>query len=320
MYLYLGGSISGLALMRFTDYYFIVYRNLQEKLIETPTVYDLSSYIMLPLILLYITPIFLSLVLTRINPEKRIIPPLYMQIIAVVWFLMLRFEKTEIITLALLFAYIYLASPTQDKIATSLYGISTHRDDVYGYSLRLKTTPKKTRDILLNKRFRGTIGLQKDPEENDRGIILKSPKNDIYQIFIQLESDSDNETLVNMVFFEKGKYNIKITEDLVEFTQSKIAYIENVFSRDDYQLELQKESSLTHVQPLIDFVIDEMQGISPHIVGRPFASYFKLTAFIFALLISIYFIFEWESIEGWAILAMILLYLAFELPDKLRQR
>lgn len=287
---------------------------------ETPTVYDLSSYITLPLILLYITPIFLSLVLTRMNPEKRIVPPLYMQIIAVVWFLMLRFEKTEMTTLALLFAYIYLASTTQDKIVTCLYGISTHRDDVYGYSLRLNTAPKKIRDILMNERFRRTIGLQKDFEETDRGIILKTHKNDIYQIFIQIESDDENRALVNMVFFEKRKYNIKMTEDLIEFAQSKIAYIENVFSRDDYQLELQKESSLTHVQPLIDFVIDEMHGISPHVVGKPFASYFKLTAFIFALLISIYFIFKWESIEGWAILAMILLYLAFELPDKLRRQ
>lgn len=323
--IFVGGSINSIALKIFVIYYWENYGHLH------PTIIQLVNYIpdlILPVSILFAIPILLSLALTKIvsESEKQIVPPLYLQIIAVTLFFLFGYYFGEIavnLQMFLVFiGYIALVGETQDRIVKWSVGLSGHEDYLFAFSLKAKADLEAVKEIIMIEPIRNTLGLVDGFEKTNRGLIFRTRKSDRNQIVIELQEKKGehSETFVNMVAFERRRYSIKSSEQLEEYAKSKIAYLKDVFSRSEYSIEL-KEVPDYSIRSLRNYIVDEeMAGISSRMTGISRLGWLKTSAFIFGMIIVIGLLFYQERPEALALLAMFLLYVATDLPSRLLSR
>ena len=77
-------------------------------------------------------PIFLSLVLTSFIPEKRIVPALYINLIAFGWILVFGYNHFNLSTVAATYTFVFfyatLGGVLQDKLVARIVGVAVPED------------------------------------------------------------------------------------------------------------------------------------------------------------------------------------------------
>lgn len=323
VYVFLGGSFDALTLELFINYLLPV-SPLLSNMPYPPSTEETSALVVTVLlaILVFVVPIFLSILLTKLKPEKQIVPPLYIQIVAYAWILgfLLTLPSPTIISVVAVGYYIILGGIIQDAIVIAIVGSTARKKDMISFSLKIPANMEKVRDILLIDRFRKNLNLGKKAESDNGCLIIRSPRKGKYTTIARLErGSSENETILNEVFFEIKDYYITLSEDLQEYAESRYIYLKQILSRKEYNIK-PSDLPLTHAESLENFVLNEMQGWSVYTERLSKMDWFKIGALLSAIAFSAYlFIIDYFT-SAIAALIVVLLYLAFELPSRLRRK
>jgi hypothetical protein len=272
----------------------------------------------IPAILVFLTPIVLSLGLTRVHPEKRLVPPLYIQLITLGMFLATAdYAASPYLSLLMIGLYVGLGGLTQDKIVLAITGRTVDRDSIVRRAFMIVGDPERIAQVLTKFPY---VGLDEMWDTKPNGaIVLRSPKDREYTTVVEItRGKQPNHSFLSVAFYQRTRYYLRKTADLEEYARIRLAYIRDVFSRDEYRTEVY-EAPDSIATPLLDSIIDEMQGlVTTHFERLSGLGWVKMVSFIGAVAIVGILLFYMKD-YGSAIttVALILLYLAFELPSRL---
>ncbi len=280
-------------------------------------------------VLLFIIPIVISLVLTRVHPDKRIVPPLYMQIIVFAYYLLYALFhgqpseiQQSISILMLVFVYTIMIPQLQDRIVLWVTGYTAHSEDMISYSFRARTRLERIEEVLTKDPFKTQLRILATPEDTNRGVELKTPKFSRFMTVIELEKNprNDDETFINVVFFEKGQYYFKDSESIKEKAIDKIEYLKNVLERPEHMIKFE-EINNSHAEHVKNSILDDTRGVYQHLGVVTNEGKFKIALFCIAIGIAcgFFFIIK-DNTNGFITLTIIILYVVFELPRRLIEK
>jgi hypothetical protein len=269
-------------------------------------------------IVLFLIPVVLSLALTRPHPEKRLVPPLYMEVITFGMFLVtVDYHGFPYLALVMVGIYAGLGGLTQDRIVTSITGLSVDRDSIVCRVFYVAGGPESIAQMLTKFTY---VGVGKKPQRKPDGtIVLRSPKDSAYTTVMEIRQGTQpNQSLLSVAFFQRSRYYLRRTQDLEEYAEIRIAYMRSLFSRTEHRMKF-RDAPPKMAEPLLDLIIDEMQGIlTLHIQRLSRLGWIKLFAFVGAVvMVCIYLFYMKDYGSALATVVLILLYLAFELPSRL---
>jgi len=274
---FLGGAINFMAIQNFA----VFYSNLESINIEILPLFVFA------VVLLLITPIILSLILTKYHPEKQIVPPIYIQIVSLsLLFISLSIQPqfSDGGTLFVRTFYAILGGFFQDGVAIGILGRTAHRDDLLIFSFDVNTDVLHLRSILTREKYRHNLNLGKKIEERNQNEILRSPKDSKYRTVIEMTETPPNVSHVNIAVFERGSYAIKMTEKIEEFSHRQIAYFREILERHSIQVN---DAPLTEAESFLCSTLDEMKGYSIQIERMSRYGWLKILAIISSASLSI---------------------------------
>jgi hypothetical protein len=265
---------------------------------------------------LFLIPILLSLALTRLHPEKRLVPPLYVQLIAFGMLLVTAdYAGFPYLSLLIIGFYVGLGGLTQDRIFLAITGPSVDRDNIICRAFEVASDPQNIAQVLSKSSY---VGLgEKLHMKHDGTIILRSPKDATYTAIAEIKrGEQPTQSFLSVAFYERTRYYLRKTTDLEEYANARLAIMRDLFSRDRIEI---REAPISIATPLLDSIIDEMQGIvASHFERLSRLGWVKMLSFIGAVAIVGILLFWMKDYgSGITTVALILLYLAFELPSRL---
>lgn len=269
---FLGGVINAMIIRLFADYY--------SNLITSSAISTSAWVILITYgVLVVILPIFLSFALTRLLPEKRIASPRYMNFIALailMYSVYNHLTPSDVGVLYVLGFYSWMGGNIQDGIVTYTLGKAFSRDDIIRFSLKADANIDEIRTILMQPRFRDRLGITRKVKETNRGVTFKnSPKSDLRNIW-ELEGDpKSNVTFINLIAYERRRFDIKGTEEAEEDARLSLAYVKDLLQRSEYSIGVE-QASLDHTEYLVNTLIDDLQGASSKMRTMSMQNVFKL--------------------------------------------
>lgn len=314
-----------MALQLFIEFYNDVNVRLSFQLQRPATSLEIIPSMIIPSAILFSLPIILSLVFSKLNPEVQIVSPLNIQIISMALFIIISFQyvSNPLDLVGMVAYWTIFIGWVQDGIALTLLGRTADKNDILTASFIAYTDVEHLKSILLTKKFRSILGLRKKAEETDEcGVILRSHSKTKYQLIVSLTNETQKDkTFVDIAIFEKGRYALKRTEELEEYTIEKADYLKNILKRPGNSIKIGDVSS-SHAENLQAFVIDEMQGKLIGIQKITWLGWLKIIVVIlsvtFSLVLCNMHLLSFENML--IILVTIILYAIFEAPIRRRER
>ena len=150
--------------------------------------------------------------------------------------------------------------------------------------------------------------------------MIRSREKGKYRTVMELVEHTNINTTINLIFFEPRNYYITTSDNLREYAISRVYYLQKLLNYPEYEIHT-TESDSANAQPLVNMVIDEMQGLLLQAEEMTTSSWLKLILFIGAVLAVPVFIFVLKDSANAIVTAVLLaLYVVFELPERLRSR
>jgi len=246
----LGGAYNIAALQIFVDRYL------------SPAI-SLESHGLAAAIVFIVVPIMLSVLLTKLQSEKRIVPPSYMQVVLVVWFVVSGVGHIDVSYLlgnTILSLYAIAAGLFQDSAARFLLGRTGQRDDIILGSLRVNADAEEIKAVFLSEGIRENLGLSSKVQETSEGSILRTPSDSGYQTILQVTRSRSGSSIISMAFLEMTRFSTKRSSRLDEYGKRQIAYLRDLFSREERSICV-VDAPLANAQSLCSLVLREMQGM-----------------------------------------------------------
>lgn len=295
--------------------------------LQTPPIYDLSTLYQIPILfaICFFMSLIISCVSTKVFPSKMIVPPFFIQLITMGYFLFwLSLYYTNVLVLDTLFvwfsvlAFLVISGYFQDGMVIAIFGRSLKPEDMIQRSFITSDSLTSIENIIRKDIIRIRLNLDKKIELIPNGIMMRS--NDTkYQNVIELVTTSDNKTMINIIYFEKGRYYFQNSDGLKEYMRDKIHYLQAVLFESEYKIKLESDSE-RNADSLVNTMIDENSGIPSKIGTISRTGKIKIFSFIGSVIGSALLITYGHLAEGVGSLAGILLFLAFELPSKFLPR
>jgi hypothetical protein len=236
----------------------------QTNVLFTPRLFPTFTLL---LFMYLISPLVLSICLTKREPYLKLVPPFYIAIVSIVWILIAWLSSN----ISLLFIVIFFGFLVgyvgffEDVAATSLLGIATARDLIYFEHLRVYAEIEHVKARISNLAVMKTLNLSERIEgDAEQGYRFVSQR--IYTIknLIVLSKDKDYPDLTNVkvVYIERARYNLRLSPVFLEKTNETSEYIHSLFLKREPVLHYEVMTGLTNtaLDPLIDSVEDELHG------------------------------------------------------------
>jgi hypothetical protein len=307
----LGGAVNTLVIQLFAYYISLI-----------PSYYwsgfytsELIQSLIVPTALLFATPIFLSVLLTRLQPEKRIVPPLYMQLLA---FSAVTYGQFAV-PLAQAFATVLLTGVyaigggfTQDRITTKLFGIQAARENIVTFSVQASDEPKRISEVLCIPQFADNLALDPNAEDVDGRLVMRSAWDARYRARVEIVATNQGISRINIACYTTARYYMRWSESLEEYGRGIAVYIADVLNRNGIEARVAEPE---HVEWLTGSVVDEYQGWWMQRHRLTTMSWLKVIFFVVALGIVWAFFFTLKDYaSAYATLAIILLYQSSSCP------
>src|SRR6267143_108482 len=320
VYVFLGGSMNFMSIHLLGNYIITLFGQVQNQ--QQQLMYQSYVELSILLIIFYFIPVLISVALTILSPEKRIVPPFFMQIIslgALLFYVQYYIPdiQSRVLALYVMFIYAFLGGITQDRIVVRLVGQSVDRESMKQISLKVNTKLKNLESILMTSYFRNRLHLGTKIEEISDGLRLKNNERSDFKIIMDLvEGSIDGETIVNIIIFDKGRYYFKKSDDLTQFARSELNDLLDVLSQQKEPIQTNQLPE-TNADYLINKIIEDVSGISAHIKQTSALGWFKVSMFIAALFSVgvVYFVLK-DTTNAVVVGVLIVLYLAFEMPSR----
>jgi hypothetical protein len=277
----------------------------------------------------FISPLILSICLTKRQPYLKIVPPFYISIISIVWMLTY-WLSSNISLLPIVVAFgltVGYAGYYEDTLATSLMGIATTGDMIYFEHLRLYADIETVKARICVPAIMNALHLSERIEgDNEQGYRFISKRDQFFKTLISLSKDKDypNLTDVKVAYFEKTRYSIRSSPDLLEYVRKTSKYLQlSVFLEREPKLicEVVMAPTNTARDPLIDSIEDELQGYYARYKRLPARNSIKILGLLGLALLTIGLVLSGQPDIYWqlSILFDVFVYLS-ELPDLIRRR
>jgi hypothetical protein len=329
--LVLGGAANFLAVRAFNDYYQFVTSPLYVwTAIGTypASLSYLAQVSIIPLALLFTFPIILSVALTRLMPEKRIVPPFYLQMVTLAGIVVFSVATVSVLTdaipiLLLGFMYTVIGGVVQDRATSALFGISAERESIVTSTLEVpNASPEDIVRIISNPVL--AISLVAPPERVNDTFVFKNPRGIKYETRIEIKRRG-NGSIINLAVFDRTRYHLRYSDELGEQGRARHVILRDFLSRTNAPQSPQKKlivkeppENLSYA--LVDSIMDETHGLWVKTQRLNRIGWAKIVLFIVALGIVGVFVFELKDYpSAYATLALIILYLVFEVPSKLKR-
>lgn len=291
-------------------------------------IFQNAAFVVILVFILFFIPVIASLIFSAFSTKRRTIPPLFMQFVvfscAVIYFAIhhpfTNLGDQNITLLMPIGMYLLIAGTLQDRFVVWIVGYPS--EGMLHYTLKTQSKIRKIKGKLLDEDIKKTLEIYSTIQRDKNDIIFKCRRRSLNMI-IQLNSeDNENETLINVVVFEKGMYDIKKPSGKLErYEQQQRAFLESVLSdKDDYVKFDEEVNSITSKQFATE-VTEDTKGVYTEMEGITVSSVFKIIMFLTAIGVTIWLLVIPPTKDaGFASLVLVLLYLAFELRDKLGKR
>jgi len=302
-------------------------------------------------VIAFLIGIVLSLGMSRLVPDRKIVPPFFMMMIVLAWFvysgIFLSGQYLNLVPpgpnayayqLAILrgIPLWYFTAGTllltvgvvQDSAVTAILGISAQDDNIVRISMRVFASPEDVKNLLMLSVVKDRLALSRKFDKKVDGTIYlwrSSRRRYVFQIQLKPTKAVRNgaelvDTIMSVVGFERRQYYITTTAPFRESFVGDIAYIETVFKRTPKPTEYSIEPE-SNAQQLVDEAIEELRGgISPHFERLSTLGWVKLILLVAGFGISGFFFYTKDYTSALILIGSAVLYLAVELPSRIRAR
>jgi hypothetical protein len=276
---------------------------------------DYGYSLLLSIIALFFLPLILSFLFGRRARDRIIVSPTYMQGIAyalLLFFAWSSFTPYDWVSIIWGFMYVGFSSPAQDRLMITALGKAAPRDAFLKLSLSVETSVPNAIAILQRRKYREQMGLDTHVTTTDRGSSMLRPKRGkgLRTALEFVEGQSERQTLLNVVYFLVGTYEVTISDTLREYARSQSAYLEAILNSSEFALHptIADEQNADY---LVDMMVDEMQGVFRRFAELPFRRAIIIVAIVVMFVVSGLGFLLGRSEIGWAALGIVA-YIAYE--------
>ncbi len=278
--------------------------------------------ILIALFAIVLLPIVISAWLSKRSPQKVIVPPSYLQAIALAWMFFTYF--LWIPAKAVFLAVFIMFGMVVDEIATPIIlGYSGSTSRILRFSFKINKPLMKIDEILKPSTCRSVLGLEeKYMIKTEARIVVRSRAVPKFQTYLELLYSSDSkETIINVAIFEKGKYEIVQSDLLTETARQRINTLKDILTRADSTLIIADEVA-QNVDSLVRLISEEeLSGWVDYLERLSGTSWMKIIFLAVSLLIPAWFMFvQKDPTNALVTLAVILVSMALTSGDILRRR
>lgn len=222
-------------------------------------------------------------------------------------------------TLFLGFAYTTVGGVIQDRATSALVGIHSNREAIITSTLEvLNASPADVVRVILRPEYAFNLNIASKAEKVDNTFLFRNLRGMVFDHRIEVRRMPGGEsTIINLAFFQKTRYYLRYSDELAEYARLLHGYLRDILSRSKLMVQ-ELEEKLGSL--LVDSIIDETQGWWIQTQKLNKLGWAKIGLFFVAVSIVGLFLFVLRDFaSGYATLVLILLYVIFELPSRLRR-
>ncbi len=224
----------------------------------------------------FISPIILSFALTRVMPSRQIVPPLYLQLITLGYFLNLTFFQngvslTTFFTLYLLGFYTLFGGLSQDSVIVRLMGKGVLRDDIIRTSLLVDYDMETLRRVLGRREFANRLDINPNNYETKKGVVFPPEEYRGWNTTIELTNlgvPTKNHTILSICSWHEGRYDFHRDISSEEYASERVAYLIDLLIHprkdEDRKPSNPIATSQDEADDFINSIVDEAGGLVVH--------------------------------------------------------
>jgi len=235
-------------------------------------------------------------------------------------FIAIRYPS-EIYPILLVYVFFaFIVGGVENKVASSLLGITVSPEDFLRYSFVVHTPKERIRDTIEIEPIRNTLGLTGVTVSEDKPTIdFESRAVYGYQMSLRVvQIPPENHSTVIAIFYDRTDWYVKaISDHLKEYAESVVVYLKSIFDRPEHRYSIDHDTwdRNVHTETLVSETMDSLEGFIPRSrreITR--TGWVKIVAFVVALGVIGYSAFALQDYPtSTGLFVALLLYLAFEL-------
>jgi hypothetical protein len=271
VFVFLGGAANAVVIKNFIDFILPIYQYTVDNKVDLTGIPNWQILLALIVgfgLVVFIIPIVCSFIFSRVHPENRLAPPLYIQMVSfglLAYFFYNQFADKLPILLGIGY-YAAIGGLVQDSIATFAFGSTVFTKDLASHSFEVWVDTNKVRELILSKEFQKRFNLGIIKTEKEETTKLRTKRRRGFTTLMEYRSgELKSQTIVNLVFYDMGWYSvnpIKENDQAYDWVLSQIDLIKGYLSR-HLSVEV-LDAANENVESLMTFVIDEMAGSISH--------------------------------------------------------
>lgn len=221
-------------------------------------------------------PMLASYLFTVNHPQRRLVPPLLIQLAASALLAataLVRTGQSNFTAIALsggvmsvLFCIIVF-----DGIMIRLLGRFVNRKDLETRVLTIEgDTMENVEQTLLGRGMRVMLHLRHESETTEHGTVLSTNEDSDFNCYIELSTNPLSRVVVmTMVFFEQGRYFTKTSDELVEYANRTVGYLVwRLMSLDRFVTASRERPTDDYTREVEERAVDSMRGMLDPKVNR----------------------------------------------------
>jgi hypothetical protein len=260
---FLGGAVNAVAIRNVADWWLLVVQIATTNNLSVWQSPEAVSLLVAFGALVFAFPLGLSFLFTRVHPENKIVPPLFMQVIAfgLLFFFVYNNLIQDLGTVYIIGVCVLTAGIVQDNLIVYTFGRTITKDSLIIHSFKIHANVKQARELITAKQFRNLHNLKIIQSNEDSSSRLKTNRRLGQLLFLELlEGTQEKWSIINIVACKVQSYDIRHIregDEAYEWAMGKIASIQDYFMRRGIQTE---NDSSTNADSLVSFVMNEMEG------------------------------------------------------------
>jgi len=265
-----------------------------------------------------VVPLFLSIILTRSKPEKQLVPPLYINLVAFAWFMgfsLIRYTSEVIVAFALFGIVGFFGGTLLNKVAIYLLGIAVNPSDFESYSLILETDFRTIQSMMETEKYSENIGVIRSELDEEKSILTLIGRSGYHFVLEVVSNAPLVGCSINAIFYDRTDWYVKPkSEGLKESVEAVASYLKSIFERNRINIIDASSKETSGTKLLVRSIMDEMEGIIPRYREVSRVGWLKIGAFIGAVIfigVSAFVFHDLPTSIGSFV--VLLLYVVFEL-------
>jgi hypothetical protein len=216
---FFGGVVDALTIKAFIDYVLPIYQYTIDNKTDFTSIANwqiLTAVIIVYGIAVFLVPIGYSFFFSSGSSERKLIPPLYTQMVSFGLLVYFFYDQVFASFPILYFVgfYVVVGGITQDGIVTSALGKTALPNDIMRHSFIVHANMERVRELIISKQFQRLYRLKTTKTEAGETAKLRSRQRRGFTLVLELREGKrpDRETILNIVFYDLGSYRINPME------------------------------------------------------------------------------------------------------------